>query len=147
MIKTLPDKWVRKAVYTAINNIVVDTLIIPCFDTMVTRNVNTDMPQHYVLMTSQSNEVDKDNKCEYNWESQILLDVFTSYDLPGNPGSRLLADDILDAVRAAVNSLTLDVASGLTILNERLSFPSDITTTTNKENVFRKLMRIEMYIV
>ena len=30
MIKTLPNKWVRKAVFDAINNIEVDGKEIPC---------------------------------------------------------------------------------------------------------------------
>ncbi len=146
MIKTLPDKWIRKAISDAINNIIVDGIIIPTYDLRVTRTVNTDPPQHYILMTTQSNEVDKLDKCEWNWQSQILLDIITSYDLPGNIGSRLLADDILDAVRAATTSLVLDAASGLTIQRYTMSFPSDIVTITKKESIFRKLMRIEFYI-
>ncbi len=146
MIKTLPDKWIRKAISDAINNIIVDGIIIPTYDLRVTRTVNTDSPQHYILMTTQSNEVDKLDKCEWNWQSQILLDIITSYDLPGNIGSRLLADDILDAVRAATTSLVLDAASGLTIQRYTMSFPSDIVTITKKESIFRKLMRIEFYI-
>ncbi len=146
MVKTLPDKWIRKAIYDAVNNIVVDTITIPIFDSRVTIDSNTDVPQHYILMTSQSNEVDKLDKCEWNWESQILLDIITSYDLPGNPGSRLLADNILDAVRAATTSLVLDAGSGLSISRYTMSFPSDIVTITKKESIFRKLLRIEFYI-
>ena len=63
MDKALPYKWIRKAISDAIDGIVVDSFVIPCYDTFVTRDVNSDMPSHYVLMTSQSNEVDKGNKC------------------------------------------------------------------------------------
>ncbi len=146
MIKAQPDKWIRKAVFDAINNISVDGLLIPCYDTRVTRGDNAEIPQHYVIMSTQSNEVDKANKCEYFWDSNILLDITTTYDLPGNPGSRLLADNILEAVKDATNSLTLDVASGLVIINQRDSFPSDISTTTKNENIFRKLLRLELKI-
>ena len=146
MVKALPDKWIRKAIFDAIDGIVVDTYVIPCYDTFVTSDVNSDTPSHYVLMTSQSNEVDKGNKCEYDWDSSILLDIITSYDLPGNPGSRLLADNILEAVKDATNDLTLDVASGLTIINQIDSFPNDISTTTKKENIFRKFLRLELKI-
>ncbi len=146
MVKAQPDKWVRKAVFDAINNIVVDTLTIPCYDTFVTRDVNSNMPDHYVLMTTQTNDVDDDNKCEDFWNSSILIDIVTYYPLPGNPGSRLLADNILEAVKNAVNNLALDGASGLEIFGQTMSNPPDITTTTEKENVFRKLLRLELEI-
>ena len=143
MNKTLPDKFVRKAVFDAINNVVVDTLAIPCFDSEVPEGLEVD---HYVLMTTQTNTVDKSNKCEYWWESSILLDIVTSYGGVGNPGSRLLADNIADAVRSATDVLTLDGASGLTILRQTQSFPNDVVTKTSVENIFRKFIRIELTI-
>lgn len=143
MNKTLPDKFVRKAVFDAINNIVVDTLTIPCFDSEVPEGLEVD---HYVLMTTQTNTVDKSNKCEYWYESSILLDIVTSYSGVGNPGSRLLADNIADAVRSATDVLTLDVASGLVVLRQTQSFPNDVVTKTSVENIFRKFIRIELTI-
>ena len=143
MIKPLPDKWVRKAVYDAINNMVVDTIEIPCFDTRVVANGGAN---HYVLMTTQTNSVDKTTKCENSYESSILLDIVTSYDGAGNVGSRLLADNIADKVRELTDNLTLDVASGLTILKQTQDFPNDIATITDTENVFRKLIRLELFI-
>lgn len=143
MNKSLPDKWVRKAVFDAINNIVVDTLTIPCFDSEVPEGLEVD---HYVLMTTQTNTVDKSNKCEYWYESSILLDIVTSYTGVGNPGSRLLADNIADAVRSATDVLTLDVASGLVVLRQTQSFPNDVVTKTSVENIFRKFIRIELTI-
>jgi hypothetical protein len=146
MNKTFPDKWIRKAVYNAINNIAVDSLLIPCYDTHVTYNAQKSEPEHYVLMTTQTNEVDKNNKCEWFWESSILLDVITSFSGAGNNGSRLLADNITDACRAALVDLTLDVASGLEIITETMDFPADITTDTGAEVIFRKFIRLEFTI-
>ena len=62
MIKSLPNKWVKKAVYDVINNIVVDGKTIRCYDTNVTGNTK---PNYYTLLTTQSNDVEKANKCEY----------------------------------------------------------------------------------
>lgn len=143
MNKSLPDKWVRKAVFDAINNIVVDTLTIPCFDSEVPEGLEVD---HYVLMTTQTNTVDKSNKCEYWYESSILLDIVTSYSGVGNPGSRLLADNIADAVRSATDVLVLDAGSGLVVLRQTQSFPNDVVTKTSVENIFRKFIRIELTI-
>jgi hypothetical protein len=143
MNKSLPDKWIRKAVYDAINNIVVDTFTIPCFDGRVVGNV---IPDHFILLTTQTSDVDKANKTESRWESSILIDIVTTYKSTSNPGSRVLADNILDAVRNATNNLTLDASCGLIIRNRIQSFPNDIITVSQNENIFRKLMRIELTI-
>ncbi len=143
MIKQLPDKYVRKAVFDAVNNIVVDTLTIPAYDSRVTGSV---IPQHFILMTTQTNQVNKMTKCGDVWESSILIDIVTTYDGSGNTGSRLLSDNILDAVRNATNNLVLDVSSGLVIQKQIQDFPNDIVTITENENIFRKLMRLELTI-
>ena len=93
MVKPIPDKYVRKAIFTALNNIVVDGNTIPCFDSRVPTD-NTK--NHYILMSSQTNDVNKYTKCGSAYESTILLDIITSYYGVGNTGSRLLADNILD---------------------------------------------------
>ena len=146
MNKTLPDKWVRKAVYDAINGIVVSDLVIPCYDTHVTYDAQKDEPQHYVLMTTQTNDVEKRNKCEWFYESSILLDIITSFSGAGNNGSRLLVDNITDACRNALQDLTLDVASGLEIVTETMNFPADISTDVGAETIFRKFIRLELTI-
>lgn len=142
MVKTLPDKWIRKAVSSAINNIVVDSITIPCYDTRVTGGIK----DNYTLMMGQSNEVDNNNKCSDMWESQILIEVYTSYDSTGNTGSRLLADNILDKVRELTDELVLDGASGLEIITQKQSFPNDLESTTTNQNVYRKFIRIEFLI-
>lgn len=146
MNKSLPDKWVRKAVSDAIDGIVVGGLVIPCYDSHVTYNAQKDEPEHYVLMTTQTNDVEKRNKCEWFWESSILLDIITSFSGHGNNGSRLLADNILDACRSALVGLTLDSSSGLEIVTETMNFPADITTDVGAEVIFRKFMRLEIKI-
>lgn len=143
MNKILPDKWVRKAVYDDMNNMIIGGEAIPFYDTNVTGKI---IPQYYVLMTTQTNDVDKANKCEWFWDASILLDIVTIYDSPGNTGSRLMADNIADEVRNRINSLQLDAGSGLEIFTKTISFPNDISTTTNNEVVFRKLIRLEMRI-
>ena len=143
MIKRLPDKYIRQAVFNAINNLVVDTLTIPAFDSRVSGNV---IPDHFILMTTQTSQVNQMTKCGDVWESSILIDVVTTYDGSGNTGSRLLSENILDAVRSATNNLVLDVSSGLVIQKQKQDFPNDIVTITENENIFRKLMRLELTI-
>ena len=143
MNKSLPDKWIRKAIFDSVDDISVDGELIEVFDTRVT---GPDYPLEYILMSTQTNTVDKNNKCEWFWESSILLDINTTYLRQGNTGSRLKVDNITDAVRNALNSLVLDVASGLTIITKTQNFPNDITTITDNKLVFRKFIRLELLI-
>jgi hypothetical protein len=149
MIKTLPEKWIRKAIFDVINNISVvdemsgDVLVVKCYDSRVM--ADNDITQ-YVLMTTQTNTVDKSTKCGNRWESSILLDIVTTFNGAGNYGSRLLADNILDKVRELTDSLTLDVASGLEVVYQSQDFPNDLVTVTSTENIYRKFMRIELLI-
>ena len=147
MNKSLPDKWVRKAVYGAINGIVVDSQIIPCYDSHVVYDAQKDEPQHYVLMTTQTNDVDKANKCEWRWESSILIDIVTSFSGAGNNGSRLLVDNIAEACRSALEGLQLDSGSGLHIQDITMNFPADIVTDSGAEILFRKFIRLELTIL
>jgi len=142
MVKTLPDKYIRKAIYTAINNMVVDGYTIPCYDSRVVGQAK----DYYVILSTQSSNVAKDTKCGYKWESNILLDITTIYDVNGNTGSRLLADNILDKVRELTDVLTLDVASNLEIVSQVQSFPSDLVSTNINTVVYRKFLRIEFLI-
>jgi len=143
MNKTVPNKWVRKAVYSLVNNITVSGNKIPCFDTRVTTN---KIPSHYILTTTQSNTVDKNNKCESFWDSDILIDIVTTYNGKGNPGSRLLSDDILDAVRDLTKDIQLDVASGLEIITRTQDVNANLSTITDNQNVFRNLLRLTFVI-
>lgn len=141
--KNLPDKWIRKALYNVLNDIVVDGITIPCFDS---RASVVGSPSFYILLSTQSNGLTQ-NKCETYYDgTSILIDCITVYDRPGNIGSRLLADNIMDAVRGLTQSIVLDVASGLTVLDLDQIFLPDLTNTTDTEIVYRKLMRLEFKI-
>jgi hypothetical protein len=149
MDKNIPDKWVRKAIYTAINNMTVvdeltsQSLQVPCFDSRVP---TSNSKYYYVLLTTQTNRVDKSVKCGYRWESSILLDIVTIFNTTGNAGTRLFADNILDKARELTNDLVLDGLSGLTVVKQMQDFPNDIVSITPSQSVFRKLMRIEFLI-
>jgi len=138
----LPDKYVRKALYALINGITVNTQTINIYDSKITGSV---IPKYYVLMTTQTNQVDESVKCGNRWQSSILLDIVTRYGSTGNTGSRLLADDIAEAIR---NLLEADLAldGGLNIIDQKLDFPNDLSSTTENENIFRKFIRIELTI-
>lgn len=138
----LPDKYIRKALYALINGITVNTNTINIYDTKITGSV---IPSYYVLMSTQTNLVDESVKCGNRWQSSILLDIVTRYKSTGNTGSRLLADDITEAIRNLLETdLTLE--GGLNVIDQKLDFPNDISSVTDNENIFRKLIRIELTI-
>lgn len=143
MNKTLPDKWIRKAVSDLLNEVNVNNLLVPVFDYRVTGD---DLPEKFILMSVQSNQVDKNNKCEWFWQSQILLDIVVSYPKAGNTGSRLEADEILDSARDLTKDIQLDPSSGLEIITITQDFPSDIVSTSNNENIIRKFIRLDLTI-
>lgn len=137
MLKINPNKHIRKAIYTAINNMVVNGLTIPCYDTRVKPN---ETPNFYVLMTSQNKSRLSVNKCEDFWEADILLDIVTIYPAFGGAGSRLLVDDIEDKIR--------DLTKNLTIENFKVIFHDVDQTGLDNINdtmiVYRNLYRISL---
>ena len=143
MNKTLPDTHIRTALFSVLNGIIVDGKTINCYDTRVSGNTK---PKYYILLSTQTNEVQESNKCEKQWLSSCLIDVVTVYPSRGNTGSRKLADSIMNEVRSLTDDFQLSIDSGLKIIDIKQSFPNDISTTTPNQNIFRKLMRLELEI-
>ncbi len=141
MLKTLPDKYVRKAIQAVLNGIEVNGHTINCYTYRVS---GVDDPSHYILMTTQTNIVDNLNKCEDVWDSSILIDVVTRFTRQGNPSTKTLADDIMDEVRNLTNDLTL--TGGLEVIEQKQSFPQEFNDISDEEVVYRKLMRLELKI-
>ena len=137
MLKINPNKYIRKAIYTSINNMVVSGLTIPCYDTRVRPNEN---PNYYVLMTSQSKRRINSNKCEEFWEADILLDIVTIYSSIGATGSRLLVDDIEDKVRELTTNLQVD---NFTVLFQNVD-QSGLDNINDNTMVYRNLYRITL---
>ena len=145
ILLSLPDKFVRKAVYTLLggaSGITVNTKNVKCYDSRITGNT---IPTQYILMTTQTNQVSERVKCGDRWNSSILLDIVTRYKSTGNTGSRVLADDIAEAVRNLLET-NLTLEGGLNVITQKLDFPNDISSVTTNENVFRKFIRIELSI-
>ena len=142
MSLALPDKYVRKAIFTALTGLNVDGNDILTYDT----NTTGSNPLYYILMTTQTNNELNGSKCGRRWFSSILLDIVTRYDGSGNTGSRLLADNIAEATRSLIKNINLDTDSGLKITQRALNFPNDISTKTDNTNIFRKFIRLELEI-
>ena len=120
--KTLPNKWLRKAVFDALDGISVNGKAIPVFDFRVPV---TNAPEAYILMDSQTAQPAK-TKCEYDWTCTLRLEVINQTPKSGNPGSRVLLNDIANTAIAAFNVLfALDPASGLQVLWQNIEAGTD----------------------
>lgn len=129
-----PSKFIRKAIKDIVNP------LYPCFDFQITGNQN---PTEYVLMTSQSTQIDKGNKCNYRWECSILLDIVTIYKGSGNTGSRLKGDDIKSEIYELIKNIEIP---NYIVINRTFVSPDSLSLKTPTENIFRNFIRIELLI-
>ena len=132
---TNPNKWIRKAVYDAVNNIVVNTVTVPVYDIRAT-NYSGDA---YILISTQTNFVNERTKCGFSWLSSCELQIVTRW--PKNVGSRLLGDDIAQAVITALDGLTLDAGANLAVIDQEIEMPGDLVTETDSEIVSQIILR------
>ena len=142
MINTNPDKFIRKAVFDLVNNITVSSKTIKCFDTRVSNNQNIT---EYVLLTSQTKEVSKANKCAYRWETSLLIEIYTKTSSAGNQGSRLLLNDIEQSIYTLL--LPKVNVSGFSTLIQNIEFDTQLETVTDTENIFRSFLRLNLTLI
>jgi len=135
-----PDNYIRKAIYDRINDIVVDTKTIKCFDSRANNG-----PLNYVLLTAQTKEVDKSNKCEYRWESTILVEIYTKTTSSGNTGSRVLLANIEQAIYSLL--LPTLVVENFDTLNQSITFENQLETVTDTEIIFRSFLRLNLTLI
>jgi len=142
MINKNPDKYIRKAVYDKLNNIVVSDNIIKCYDSRVSGNSDIN---NYILFTSQTKEIDKATKCGYRWETSLLIEIFTKTSSAGNSGSRVLVNDIEEACYTLLTPyLTF---TDFQNLNQVLTFETQLETVTDTENIFRSFIRLNLTLI
>ena len=136
-VNVSPDKFIRKAISDNINNIVVSGKTIPCYDSRA-----TNAPSNYVLLTAQTKEVLKETKCEYELETSTLIEIYTKVSSSGNTGSRVLLNDIEQAVYTLLNpKLTV---LGFTNITQNITFENSLETITDTEIIFRSFMRLNI---
>ena len=140
MVSINPDKHIRKAIFDKINNIVVSGKTIPCYDSRA-----TNAPSNYVLLTAQTKEVDKGNKCSYSWETSTLIEIYTKVSSSGNTGSRVLLNDIEEAVYTLL--LPKLTVQGFTNITQNITFENSLETVTESEIVFRSFLRLNLTLI
>lgn len=135
-----PDKYIRKAIFDLVNNIIVSTKQIKCFDSRATNATN-----EYILLTAQTKEIEKATKCAYRWESTILIEIYTKVSSAGNTGSRVLLNDIEQAVYTLL-SPTLSVQNFQTLI-QNISFENQLETIEDTETIMRSFLRLTLTLI
>ena len=132
-----PDKFIRKAVYAKVNNIVVNTKTIKCFDSRV-----LDAPNEYVLLTAQNKNELKPNKCEKEWDTSLLIELYTKSSSSGNSASRVLLNDIEQEIKTLLDdNLTID---NFEVITKTVTFENSLETITDTEIIFRSFLRLNL---
>ena len=139
MVSINPDKSIRKAIFDKINNIVVSGKIIPCYDSRA-----TNAHSNYVLLTAQTKEVDKGNKCSYSWKTSLLIEIYTRTTSAGNSGSRVLLNDIEERVMTLLNPKI--TVAGFTTVTQNISYENQLETITETSNIFRSFLRLNLIL-
>ena len=137
MVSINPDKHIRKAIFDKINNIVVSGKIIPCYDSRA-----TNAPSNYVLLTAQTKEVLKETKCDYEWDTSTLIEIYTKVSSSGNTGSRVLLNDIEQAIYTLL--LPKLTVQGFTNITQNITFENSLETVTESEIIFRSFLRLNI---
>jgi hypothetical protein len=125
-----PNKYVRKALYDAING------TYPCFDMQVTGDTN---PTQYVIISTQDKQHDRPTKCGGRWVTFTLLDLVCIYNGAGNVGSRVANDDMENAILGLIENLEVD---GFTVISQAHEFPSNLDSSTATQTVYRNFIRV-----
>ena len=142
MININPDKFIRKAVFNLINGIVVNGKIIYSFDSRLAGNSTLT---EYVLCTAQTKEVDKATKCGYRWDTSMLIEIFTKTSSAGNSGSRVLVNDIEQAVLDLLSPKV--IVQGFETLTQNITFEQQLETINDTEIIFRSMMRLNLTLI
>lgn len=125
-----PDKYVRKYFSQTLTGLTVSGKVIPIADFRIPTNSDA-----YILMTTIDKSHDQETKCNKVWNVAINLDVNTVY--AGSTGSRVLADDIHEAVLNACNSIQIE---NFTVQDSFVDFAPDLSSVTATQSHYRKII-------
>lgn len=142
MINVNPDKFIRQSVFNLINGITVSGKIINCYDSRLSGNSKVT---EYVLFTAQTKEIEKATKCGYRWETSLLIEIYTKTSSAGNSGSRVLLNDIEQAIYTLLQPKI--TVSGFVNLTQNITFEQQLETVTDTENIFRSFLRLNLTLI
>lgn len=125
-----PDKHVRKYFSDTLTGLTVNGRVIPISDSNIPTNSGA-----YILMTTIDKSNVQETKCSRLWRLAINIDIVTVY--AGNSGSRVLAEDIENAVLNMCQNITVN---GFFVQGVNVDFAPDLSSATPTQTIFRKII-------
>ena len=129
-----PDKWIRKGILDALGT------THKIYDMRVPA---TGYPSKYIILSTQTKSDNENNKCSGQWDCTILLDLVTRYGSTGNPGDRVLVNDLEDYVIQNMLNFNVD---GFKVFRIVLESSTSLDNLTDTLNVFRQLVRYRIIV-
>lgn len=135
----LPDKWIRKAVYDGINDMVVDTITFPCY----TEQTGVNSGDYYTLLSTQLNGQNF-TFCGSGWDHSLEIQVIVR--VPKNQGSKVLIDNAVNTILTALNTLALDAGAGMKISEKVIDIVTEFSDELANKIVYRKIIRLQVRV-
>lgn len=132
-----PDKYIRKAIFDNLGGnagFLLSGKTVKVYDSATPNNED-----FLVILSTQSGSDAQRDKCSISKDRTIVIDCITRY--KGNAGSRAMVDDIVEYVLEKLEELQI---ANFKILNDSISFPSDIVNKTSTESIFRKIINYSL---
>jgi len=129
-----PDKWIRKGILTALG------ITHKVYDMRVP---GANIPNQYILLSTQTKLDNENNKCSSQWDCTILLDLNTRFTGNGNPGDRVPVNDLEDFVLSKMGLFTVD---GFNVFKIVLESSTSLDNITDTMNIFRQLVRYRIIL-
>ena len=124
-----PDKYIRKYFF--------DTLTDEGLKVYDSRQ-GLDSEDFYILLSTQSKLLEQGNKCGFNYDSTIIIEIIEVTPKQGNAGSRVL---INDAEELIINSYISAEIENFNITNKNYS-TTDLVTYGLNETIKRTIVTI-----
>lgn len=133
----IPDTPVRRAFISALSGI-----SVAIYDMVVPKSA--DVPNQYILLTTQTNSQADTSKCGHNWWHTILLDVVSIQDQGYT--DRSVLDNICDQINQIVDTLESIGIPGFAVYNTQVMDTHDMSLETQTKTINRKLMRYQFLL-
>lgn len=131
-----PDKWIRKGAIDVIGA----STPYRVYDMRVS---GSNIPQAYIILSTQTKTQQNDSKCKDEWECTLLFDLVTRFTGTSNPGNREQVNDMEEYVIQQMNGF---VADGFSLFRLELESSTSLDNITDTQNVFRQLVRYRIQL-
>jgi len=131
-----PNKYVRKAYLTLLSGI-----SVPIFNRRIP--INLTIPATYILISSQSTNISRENKCGHGWEVSVTLDIVSTQDVSFVDVGKVddIEQEISDRLDLWTNSQTEIEIPPFVVYHTTFQNSQDFELETDTQTQLRKVVR------